>query len=177
MAMRLHTSAVTLLVIAVQAIASTPDANKEVADVIQTNRRLFESLPMYTCLETISRLERSAKQRKPHVLDTVQVDIGVGTNQEIYSWPGERLFSSEDLGNLVGHGFLGTGFFAGFPKNLFSSNSAIVRLASDRQTGGHTDHFTYTIPSLMNHWIVNWLGMTGTVGEAGGSGLMKTAEL
>ncbi len=92
MAMRLHTSAVTLLVIAVQAIASTPDANKEVADVIQTNRRLFESLPMYTCLETISRLERSAKQRKPHALDTVQVDVGVGTNQEIYSWPGERLF-------------------------------------------------------------------------------------
>ncbi len=92
---------------------------------------------------------------------------GLGTNQEIYSWPGESIFSSEDLGKLVGHGFLGTGFFAGFPRNLFLSNAAIVGLASEQGTGGHTDRFTYTTSSLTNHWIVNWLGAKGTVGESG----------
>ena len=144
------------------------DALKSLAETTQINRRLLERLPMYTCLETIIRQEKTAKQRKAQTLDTVQVDVGIGANDEIYSWPGETAFSSGGLEQLVGQGLVGSGFFAVDSKNLFLGNAAIVKPAEEQNTPGKgPTHFSYRIPSLMNHWLVNWLGIRAVVGESG----------
>jgi hypothetical protein len=68
-----------------------------IVETMRINRSLLEGLPMYTCLETITRQEKTAKQRRAHALDTVQVDVGIAGNDEIHSWPGETAFSSEGL--------------------------------------------------------------------------------
>jgi hypothetical protein len=145
-----------------------PSAVLETAHTLRHNRNLLESLPAYTCLETITREQKDPKQRKPRALDIVQVDVGVGRNQEIYSWPGEKAFSSGDLAALIGQGFSATGFFNSFARNLFVSNGGIVRLAGEQVLQGRdTIHFSYTIPSLASNWNIDWLGARGVVGESG----------
>ena len=117
---------------------------------------------------TIIRQEKTAKQRKAQTLDTVQVDVGIGANDEIYSWPGETAFSSGGLEQLVGQGLVGSGFFAVDSKNLFLGNAAIVKPAEEQNAPGKgPTRFSYRIPSLMNHWLVNWLGIRAVVGESG----------
>ena len=140
----------------------------EIAHTLRHNRDLLKNLPAYTCLETISRNQQEPRQRKPHALDIVQVDVGVGEGQEIYSWPGEQAFSSSELGRLVGHGFLETGFFHTFASNLFVSDAAVIRLFGEEVLQGRDAiRFTYNIPWLASNWKVDWLGARGVVGESG----------
>jgi hypothetical protein len=145
-----------------------PGAVLETAHTLRHNRDLLEHLPAYTCLETIGREQRDPKQRKPRALDVVQVDVGVGQGMEIYSWPGERVFASSDLGNLVGDGFLETGLFHTFATNLFVENGAIVRSANEQIfQGRNAIRYTFTFPSLENNWNIDWMGARGVVGESG----------
>jgi hypothetical protein len=136
-----------------------PSAVLKTSHTLVHNRDLLNSLPAYTCLETIAREQKDAKQKKPRALDIVQVDVGVGRHAEIYSWPGEKAFSSIDLGNLIGYGFAGTGIFHTFASNIFVDHGAIVRLADEQVFQGRVAiHFTYTFPSLASNWNVDWRG-------------------
>lgn len=134
----------------------------------QHNSDLLQRLPAYTCLETISREVQQPKQRRPVKQDVVQVDVGVGLHEEIYSWPGAEVFSSDGLASLVGQGFLGTGAFDTFARNIFVFDAAAVKLVgAELLEGREAWGFSYTIPSLNSNWQVNWLGAKGVVGEAG----------
>jgi|SRR5690242_4759098 len=170
---------VFLLLIAPCSASPHPDdlpvAVLQTAHTLLHNRDLLGGLPAYTCLETIAREQKAPKQRKAHALDIVQVDVGVGRDAEIYSWPGEKAFSSIDLGNLIGYGFAGTGLFHTFASNIFVNHGAIVRLADEQAFQGRAAiHFTYTFPSLANNWIVDWKGARGVVGESGEFWVDKT---
>lgn len=163
---------VVLLIISACAVSAysndLPGAVLETAHTLRHNRDLLEHLPAYTCLETIGREQKDPKQRKPRALDIVQVDVGVGQGIEIYSWPGERVFSSSDLGALVGNGFLETGLFHTFATNLFVENGAIVRSAGEQVFQGRDAiRFTYMFPSLESNWNIDWMGARGVVGQSG----------
>jgi hypothetical protein len=99
----------------------------------------------------------------------IQLDVGVGAHQEIYSWPGDSSFSSKDLFSLVGHGMLGNGLFESFAANLFIGDVGYVKAAGeDVMDGKKAFHFTFTVPLLQqSRWEVNWLGERGWVGEEG----------
>ncbi len=140
----------------------------QTARALHTNRDLLKTLPLYTCLETISRSRPTRHHRKPNGVDVVQVDVGVGGDREIYSWPGQSTFSPLDLIELVGHGFLSTGLFHSFASNLFVFGHGIVKLASEEEINGTPAlHFTYTTPSLENRWNINWRGAQGSAGQQG----------
>jgi hypothetical protein len=137
------------------------------ARAMTTNRDLFRRLPLYTCLETIERA-RPREHGRPGNRDVVQVDVGVGDKGEMYSWPNENSFSSQDLTELVGHGLLSTGMFSGFAHSLFVGNNGVVRLAGkDSLQGREVIRFTYHVPSLGSRWQVVWRGKTGELQEAG----------
>lgn len=145
-----------------------PRSILDMARAKQHNRELLKHVPMYTCLETIWRELQAPKQKKPEQRDVVQLDVGIGARQEIYSWPGEPTFSSGDLAGLVGQGLLATGIFDTFARNIFIHDSAIVLPAGRQMAGGRELlHFTYSMPSMANSWNVDWLGAQGSVGEAG----------
>lgn len=134
----------------------------------ERNRELLKRAPMYTCLETISRESRRPKERKSRLLDLVQLDVGVGEHQEIYSWPGEQTFSAGGLADLIGTGMVATGLFHSFAHNLFVLDGGIVNFMGQQALQGKdTLHFRYLIPSLQNKWSIDWLGATGVVGESG----------
>jgi hypothetical protein len=134
----------------------------------QHNRNFLRRNPAYTCLETISREIRQPKQRRSVKQDVVQVDVGIGSHEEIYSWPGAETFSPDGLVGLVGQGFLGTGAFDTFARNIFVYDAAAIKLSGEGILEGRDAwRFSYAIPSLNSHWQVNWLGAKGVVGETG----------
>lgn len=139
-----------------------------IARTRQQNRDLLRQVPAYTCLETISRKVQQPKQRRPVKQDVVQVDVGVGSHEEIYSWPGAESFSPNGLVGLVGQGFLGTGAFDTFARNIFVYDAASIKLSGvEFLEGTNAWRFSYTIPSLSSNWQVNWHGARGVVGESG----------
>jgi hypothetical protein len=140
----------------------------QTARAMNANRDLLKSLPLHTCLETISRSHSKSGRRKPKRADVVQVDVGVGPGQEMYSWPGQSTFSSQALPALVGHGLLSTGLFESFATNLFVLGHGYPRLIGEENIEGKRAlHFAYTVPSLENRWTINWFGAQGTADEDG----------
>ncbi|MGH9655682.1 MAG: hypothetical protein ACRD6B_19730 [Bryobacteraceae bacterium] len=164
-------SAVVLLVAGLSATPidpqDLPQGIMAVARALRHNRDLLKNVSDYTCLETISRERKAPKQRNSLTLDVVQADVAVGEGTEIYSWPGEASFSSDNLEGLVGQGFVATGFFDAFAGNIFVQNGAAVKFAGKQDFQGRPAlRFTYVL-SARAKWKVNWLGAHGNVGSAG----------
>jgi len=152
-----------------------PVAILHTARAMHTNRDLLKTLPFYTCLETITRSRSVSGRQKPRRADVVQVDVGVGADREIYSWPGQSTFAPGDISGLVSHGFLFTGLFESFAANLFVSGHGIAKLAGEETLDGRQAlHFTYTVPSLENRWVIDWYGARGLLGEEGDFWVDKT---
>lgn len=148
--------------------AATEQDGMEISRVLLHNRALLEGVPMYTCLETIARQQKSSGQKSFRLLDTVRVDVGALDKEELYSWPGAASFAAGDLTELIGQGFLGSGTFHTFSRNLFASNAPIVsRAADDFIDGRRAIRYTYRMPSLSPTWMINWKGARGLAGEAG----------
>jgi hypothetical protein len=161
-------AAVTVCLLGSSVAADLPPDVLLTARVLYVNRKLVTRLPLYTCLETITRDQPAKKNRASSKQDIVQVDVGVGAHDEMYSWPGDNSFSSKDVTALVGHGLLATGLFHSFVEDIFGNNHGVMRAAGEGSIDGRKAlHFTYTVPSLESRWNVNWLGTTGVVGERG----------
>ena len=137
------------------------------ARAMTTNRGLFKPILFYTCLETIERYSPQIRGRS-RGRDVVQVDVGVGEEKELYSWPGDTSFSSLDLPDLVAHGLLSTAMFSGFANSLFVNGHGNVQLAGkDIVQGRNALQFSYRVPSLESRWTIDWDGKTGVLQEAG----------
>lgn len=135
--------------------------------LLSVNRSLLRQLQFYTCQENIDRFVPDEHGR-PTVLDTVEVDVGVGRKHEMYSWPGDANFSPLDLGDLVGHGLLATGLFGGLARDLFFGKSVTMKLEEPSSIEGQKAlRFNFAIPSQDSHWQIVWNGQAGQLGEAG----------
>lgn len=169
-----HWAAVLGVLILVMAtpLASADDLSPEtllVAHTLLANRKLLSQLSEYTCLETISRSRPTTKRHKLENQDVIQLDVGVGAHHEIFSWPGDASFTSEDLGGLVGHGMLANGLFQSFAANLFIGDVGYVKAAGASIVDGRKAfRFTFAVPLLaQSRWEVDWAGARGSVGEEG----------
>jgi hypothetical protein len=151
--------------------ASGDDLSPEVlltAKTMAVNRALFANISRYTCLESISRGDIEKRSHKLKKRDMVQVDVGIGDGQEIFSWPGASQFSSEDVADMIGHGLMENGLFGSFTASIFESDHALVKPAGEETINGRPAfHFTYTTSPLQERWDVNWLGARGSVGYDG----------
>ena len=87
---------------------------KDVIQLSQLRREVGKSvatLDNYTCVETIQRAERkNLRQRFQHV-DTVNVEVAVVNDRELYSWPGAKEFEDRNVGDMVEGGLMSTGSF------------------------------------------------------------------
>jgi len=138
------------------------------AQAMNVNRDLLKQSSRYTCLETITRGDIEGRKRNLKKRDVVQVDVGVGSGREIYSWPGASQFSSEDIGALIGHGLVVDGLFQTFAESIFTSGHSLVKPAGEQLIHGRPAfHFTYAASMLEEQWNINWLGSRGTVGYRG----------
>ena len=138
------------------------------AKVMAVNRTLFANISRYTCLESITRGDVEKRSHKLKKRDLVEVDVGIGDGQEIFSWPGASQFSSEDVATMIGHGLMENGLFGSFTASIFESDHALVKPAGEETINGEPAfHFTYATSPLQERWDVNWLGAIGSVGYDG----------
>lgn len=145
----------------------SPDVLK-IARAITVNRELVKHVASFTCLETIRRVDLARNQRKIKAQDVVQVEVGVGGGQEVFSWPGQNNFSDTQLAQIVGHGMVATGLFRSIANTVFAGNAAMVKLVGEDTLHAQAAYrFRYKIPALQSRWDVDWLGARATVGEEG----------
>ncbi len=144
---------------------------KDVIQLSQLRREVGKSvatLDNYTCVETIQRAERkNLRQRFQHV-DTVNVEVAVVNDRELYSWPGAKEFEDRNVGDLVEGGLTSTGSFASILKNIFMNNVSTIRFHGDEEIlGRHRLRWDYTIPLNLSRWDVQIEGRSGRVSETG----------
>jgi hypothetical protein len=144
-----------------------PDLLK-IARAVTVNRELVKHVASFTCLETIRRVDLAKNQRKIKAQDVVQVEVGIGGGQEVFSWPGQNNFSDSRLAQIVGHGMVATGLFQSIANTVFAGNAAMVKLIAENTLQAQTAyHFSYKIPSFPSRWEVDWVGARAIVGEEG----------
>lgn len=144
---------------------------KDVIQLSQIRREVGKSLDTldnYTCVETIDREERkNVRQRFQHV-DTVNVEVAVVKDSELYSWPGTDKFQDRDVAEMVGAGLMSTGSFRSAIKSIFINNVSTIKWHREEETlGRRALRWDYTIPYNLSRWDVQIEGRSGRVSETG----------
>ncbi|HEV8037976.1 MAG TPA: hypothetical protein VGP62_03865 [Bryobacteraceae bacterium] len=144
---------------------------KDVLQLSQIRREIGKSLDTldnYTCVETINREERKNERQRFQHVDTVNVEVAVVNDHELYSWPGAHEFDDRDVGELVGGGLISTGGFRSALNNVFISNGSTIRWHGNEEVRGRRAiRWDYTIPYNLSRWHVQIEGRGGRVSETG----------
>jgi hypothetical protein len=152
-------------------VTAQSDLPKDVLQLSRLRREVGKSvatLDNYTCVETIDREERKNARRTFRHVDTVNVEVAVVNDHELYSWPGADQFEDRDLSEMVGAGLMSTGGFAATIKNVFTNNVSTIRFHGEEDIlGHHAFRWDYTIPYNLSRWDVRIDGRQGRVSETG----------
>jgi hypothetical protein len=152
-------------------VSAQSELPKDVIQLSQIRREVAKSvatLDNYTCVETIDRATRkNARQNFQH-MDTVNVEVAVVNNRELFSRPGAKGFEDPDVRKLPGSGLISTGGFAAAIKNVLLNNVSTIRFHGVEEIlGRQTLRWDYAIPYNLSGWDVQMDGRTGRVSEAG----------
>jgi hypothetical protein len=122
-------------------------------------------LPNYTCLETITRFERTGGG-KLNALDTVRLEIVYSDHREWYGAPGDRSLSQDDPASFVGSGLIGNGVFASTLHNILTAATFIYK--GEQPINGRTGlQYDFLLPRGLNGLQISVVGGSGSVGERG----------
>jgi hypothetical protein len=155
----------------VTALSAQSELPKDVIQLSQIRREIgksLEALDNYTCVETVEREERkNGRQRFQHV-DTVNVEVAVVKDSELYSWPGAKEFEDRDVADMVGAGLISTGGFRSAIKSVLIDNNSTIKFRGNEEILGHRAiRWDYTIPLNLSGWDVQIEGRGGRVSETG----------
>ena len=144
---------------------------KDVIQLSQIRREIgksLETLDNYTCVETVEREERKDARRRFQHVDTVNVEVAVVKDRELYSWPGGKEFEDRDVADMVGAGMISTRSFRSTLKSVFLNNVSTVKWHGEEEILGHRAlRWDYTIPLNLSRWDVQIEGRAGRVSETG----------
>jgi hypothetical protein len=107
------------------ALSAQSELPKDVLQLSQIRREVGKSLATldnYTCVETIDRAHRKNARQSFQHLDTLNVEVAVVKDRELYSWPDAKEFEDRDVGEMVGAGLMSTGSFRSEIKSVFINN-------------------------------------------------------
>ncbi len=127
-----------------------------------------ENIPNYTCQQTVERQRYSqtgssaVRRSCPEIVDQsaeakwhlrlastnrLHLDVAISEGREIFSWVGANKFDSDELGQIVGEGTVGTGDFGAFVISIFGSDSASFRFLGRQQIHDITlVEYSYRMP-------------------------------
>ena len=152
-------------------LSAQSELPKDVIQLAQLRREVgksLETLDNYTCVETVEREERKDARRRFQHVDTVNVEVAVVKDRELYSWPGGKEFEDRDVADMVGAGMISTGSFRSVIKTVLLNNVSTIRFHGDEEILGHRAlRWDYTIPLNLSRWDVQIEGRAGRVSETG----------
>jgi hypothetical protein len=147
------------------------DLPKDVIQLSQLKREVGKAvatLGNYTCVETIDREERRNAQQRFQHLDTLNVEVAVVKDRELYSWPGAEEFEERDVGEIIGAGTTSTGSFTSAIKIVFLNNVSTIKWhGAEEILGRQALRWDYVIPYNLSGWNVKMEGRSGRVSETG----------
>lgn len=152
-------------------VSAQSELPKDVIQLAQIRRDVAKSiatLDNYTCVETIDREERKNGRPRFQHLDTVNVEVAVVQDSELYSWPGAAKFEDRDVGEMVGAGLMASGSFRSAIKSVFINNVSTIRWHGEEEIlGRRALRWDYSIPYNLSRWDLQIEGRTGRVSETG----------
>ncbi len=77
--------------------------------------------PNYTCLETIERSSRGARDKDFHIDDVVKLEVALVNGSEMFAWPGSKQFEDTDIRHFVPTGMFGNGDFGLYANTVFAA--------------------------------------------------------
>jgi hypothetical protein len=152
-------------------LSAQSELPKDVIQLAQLRREVGKSLATldnYTCVETIQRTETKKSHQRPQHLDTLNVEVAVVGDRELYTWPGAKEFEDRDVGAMVGAGMISTGSFASAIKTVLLNNVSTIRFHGEEEIlGRRARRWDYTVPLNLSRWDVQIEGRSGRVSEVG----------
>jgi hypothetical protein len=176
----------TLLGFAVLASGQSIDANALLERATAAIENNAEDLPRFTCAETVERSffrrpdsqpQQAPLNAVPNILseaelgrqlasrDRLRLEVAAFNGKELYSWPGESRFESQDLQDMIGAGATSSGEFGSFAISVFLSDSepALLRFRGVRALSGHrVAEYAYRVPLENSHYSIR-MGRDKTV--------------
>ena len=156
--------ALGILIFAI-ALSAQSELPKDVIQLAQIRREIgksLETLDNYTCVETVEREERKDARRRFQHVDTVNVEVAVVKDRELYSWPGGKEFEDRDVVEIVGAGMISTGSFRSTLQSVFLNNVSTVKWHGEEEILGHRAlRWDYSIPLNLSRWDVQIEGRGG----------------
>jgi len=119
--------------------------------------------PRYTCTELIERSwldnpkvqppscgtdrPRDQAHRKLMRTDRLRLDVAVGSDEEMFSWHGEKRFQTEEIDKLVTRGPISSGTYYSFLTSVFLTGEAKIDYRDSRTVQGRAlAVFGYSLP-------------------------------
>jgi hypothetical protein len=135
-------------------------------------RRLVTSsaaqVPDYACLQTIQRFARRSSKQEFRPLDTVQLEVAIISNKEVYSWPGAETFEDLSPGAIVSAGTVSTGEFIQLLRAVFvGGTSTITWHGPETLHGRPALRYDWKLPLFGHQTHVSLQGGSGDVSQAG----------
>jgi hypothetical protein len=126
----------------------------------------LESLPEYTCIETVQRFINS----KP--VDTIRLEILFTGKKELYASPGSRSFKDDDPSAFIASGMIGDGMLGTRLHNIFLSGATVFQWRGEEETGrdrgwARAVKYDFRISRLESQYTVSSRGWSGVVGMKG----------
>jgi hypothetical protein len=153
------------------ALSAQSELPKDVLQLSQIRREVGKSLATldnYTCVETIDRAQRKNARQSFQHLDTLNVEVAVVKDRELYSWPDAKEFEDRDVGEMVGAGLMSTGSFRSEIKSVFINNVSTIKWRGEEEIlGRRALRWDYTIPYSLSGWDVHVEGRSGRLSETG----------
>ncbi len=124
----------------------------------------LQTIPSYTCLETIRRGTRRSPKQPYREIDTIELEVAEIDHRELFSWPGQKGFDDK---TAQIYGLSSNGEFASYLNNVMSGWAAI-RYAGKQECLGHPAvRYNYTMAQAFSGWNLNNAGRHAITAESG----------
>lgn len=112
-------------------------------------------LPEYVCTETIQRFGRASADRPMARIDSIRLDVAVTGDRELYGRPGARNFYSKSLAEVVGTGFVSTGRFAMFTRQILNTSKTMYKYQGQNERPGQPAHeFGFEVDPANSNYVL-----------------------
>lgn len=98
------------------------------------------------------------------VADAIALEVAVVDGRELYAFPDSPRFESISLAELVGHGTIATGAFAGHAQRILVDRIGAIQYVGEEDLGGQrAQRYDYTVKLADSRYSVTNLGLSTKV--------------
>ncbi len=166
----LRAAALVLCALLCAPAGEIPDDVLKLSRIRLKMREAMNTLPNYTCLSVTERSRQSARERTPHRIDTVRVEVAHADHHDLLAWPGAARFETTDPAQIVGSGMFSSGEFVGHLASIFNQNAVLKFAGSGNILGRNVLRWDYYLaPHIASEWRISFAGAGSIMAGAKGS--------